>query len=45
MYRVTRPGGRLACLEVARPNAALLRLGHRIYFTRIVPLIGARTVA
>jgi len=41
MHRVTRPGGRLACLEVARPRAPLLRLAHRIYFTRVVPLIGA----
>lgn len=41
MYRVAKPGGRIACLEVARPEQALVRLGHRIYFTRIVPLIGA----
>ena len=41
MQRVTKPGGRLACLEVARPSSALLRLGHRLYFTRIVPLLGA----
>ncbi len=41
MQRVTKPGGRLACLEVARPDSALLRFGHRFYFTRVVPLIGA----
>lgn len=41
MQRVTKPGGRLACLEVARPDSALLRLGHRLYFTRVVPLLGA----
>jgi demethylmenaquinone methyltransferase/2-methoxy-6-polyprenyl-1,4-benzoquinol methylase len=41
MQRVTKPGGRFACLEVARPSSALLRLGHRVYFTRIVPLLGA----
>jgi demethylmenaquinone methyltransferase/2-methoxy-6-polyprenyl-1,4-benzoquinol methylase len=41
MYRVVRAGGRMACLEVARPNSALVRLGHRIYFEHVVPLIGA----
>jgi demethylmenaquinone methyltransferase/2-methoxy-6-polyprenyl-1,4-benzoquinol methylase len=41
MHRVTRPGGTLACLEVARPRSALLRLGHRLYFEGVVPWIGA----
>ncbi len=41
LYRVAKPGGRLACLEVARPRHQLLRWGHRLYFTRVVPLIGA----
>lgn len=41
MRRVAKPGGRIACLEVARPDSALLRLFHRLYFTRVVPLIGA----
>lgn len=41
MYRVTRPGGAVACLEVARPRSALLRLGHRVYFEGVVPWIGA----
>lgn len=39
MWRVTRPGGGMACLEVARPRNPLVRLGHRIYFERVVPLI------
>jgi demethylmenaquinone methyltransferase/2-methoxy-6-polyprenyl-1,4-benzoquinol methylase len=39
MWRVARPGCVLACLEVARPRSALLRLGHRLYFERIVPLL------
>ena len=38
--RVTRPGGRLACLEVAQPAHPLLQWGHQLYFNRIVPLIG-----
>ena len=40
LHRVARPGARLACLEVAQPSNALVRLGHRIYFNSIVPLIG-----
>jgi demethylmenaquinone methyltransferase/2-methoxy-6-polyprenyl-1,4-benzoquinol methylase len=40
MYRVTKPGGMVACLEVARPANPLLRLGHRIYFEQVVPWIG-----
>jgi demethylmenaquinone methyltransferase/2-methoxy-6-polyprenyl-1,4-benzoquinol methylase len=39
MWRVARPGCALACLEVARPRSALLRLGHRLYFERVVPLL------
>lgn len=39
--RVLAPGGRLVLLEVAEPERALLRWGHRLYFHRIVPLVGA----
>ncbi|HEX5692569.1 MAG TPA: ubiquinone/menaquinone biosynthesis methyltransferase, partial [Roseiflexaceae bacterium] len=39
MWRVGRPGCVVACLEVARPNNLLVRLGHRIYFERVVPLL------
>jgi len=39
--RVTRPGGRMALLEVATPPNPLMRFGHGIYFGRIVPRIGA----
>lgn len=38
--RVVRPGGRLSLLEVAEPEVGLMRAGHRIWFRRIVPLIG-----
>lgn len=40
MNRVLKPGGRVVCLEVARPKFALVRFGHQLYFNRIVPLIG-----
>jgi demethylmenaquinone methyltransferase / 2-methoxy-6-polyprenyl-1,4-benzoquinol methylase len=41
MWRVTRAGGVIACLEVARPTNLLLRLGHRLYFEQVVPRITA----
>jgi len=39
--RVLRPGGRLALLEVGEPPSPLLRLGHRVWFSHVVPLLGA----
>lgn len=38
--RVLRPGGRVALLEVSEPRNRLVRAGHSVYFTRIVPRIG-----
>lgn len=40
LARVVRPGGRMGLLEVNTPTNPVLRFGHRIYFGRIVPLIG-----
>lgn len=39
--RVLRPGGRLALLEVGEPKSRLLRIGHRLWFTHVVPRLGA----
>ena len=39
MRRVVRPGGRVVCLEIARPNHLLARLG-RVWFERLVPWLG-----
>ncbi len=41
MARVTRPGGRLACLEIAKPRLPLFRHLFSLYFHRMVPLLGA----
>jgi demethylmenaquinone methyltransferase / 2-methoxy-6-polyprenyl-1,4-benzoquinol methylase len=41
MARVTRPGGRVACLEIAKPRLPLWRRLYGFYFYRIVPLLGA----
>lgn len=40
LARVTRPGGRVALLEVAEPPNPLLRAGHGLYFGKVVPLVG-----
>ncbi len=39
MARVVRPGGRVVCLEIARPRSRLARI-LRWWFDRIVPVIG-----
>lgn len=38
--RVVRPGGAIALLEASRPDSRVLRLGHTLYFERLVPMIG-----
>jgi demethylmenaquinone methyltransferase/2-methoxy-6-polyprenyl-1,4-benzoquinol methylase len=40
LARAVRPGGRIALLDVARPNQPLLRAGHAVYFGHVVPRIG-----
>lgn len=40
MARVTRPGGRVVVLEIATPSGGLGRPVARLWFRRIVPLIG-----
>jgi demethylmenaquinone methyltransferase / 2-methoxy-6-polyprenyl-1,4-benzoquinol methylase len=41
MARVTRPGGRVAVLELSEPRRGLLAAPARLYIHRIVPLLGA----
>ena len=40
MATVLEPGGRLALLDVDRPASRLLRVGHSLYFDRVVPRLG-----
>lgn len=40
LARVVHPGGRIALLDVAQPEGAIARLGHKLWFTRAAPRIG-----
>jgi demethylmenaquinone methyltransferase/2-methoxy-6-polyprenyl-1,4-benzoquinol methylase len=40
MARVTRSGGRIACLEIAKPRLPLFCHLYAFYFFRVVPLLG-----
>ena len=40
LYRVVRPGGRIALLDVSQPDNALMRWGHGLYFNNVVPRVG-----
>lgn len=40
MARVARTGGRVVCLEVSRPENAVLRFGFNLYFFNVVPFLG-----
>jgi demethylmenaquinone methyltransferase / 2-methoxy-6-polyprenyl-1,4-benzoquinol methylase len=41
LARITRPGGRVSLLDLAEPEAHLLRLGHRLWTNYAVPLVGS----
>ncbi|MCY4193887.1 MAG: ubiquinone/menaquinone biosynthesis methyltransferase [bacterium] len=40
LARAVRPGGRVSLLDVAEPSNPVMRIGHRLYFGRVVPLVG-----
>ena len=41
LARVVRAGGRIALLDVAEPPNPLMAFGHRVYFNKVVPRVGA----
>lgn len=40
LARVLKPKGRVSLLEVAEPKSKIFRAGHRMYFNKVVPIIG-----
>ena len=40
MYRVLKPGGRFAILELSQPPNPILRAGFRMHMQTVMPLIG-----
>ncbi len=40
MARVVRPGGRVVVLEITTPTEGLLATGLRVWFDRVIPLVG-----
>jgi demethylmenaquinone methyltransferase/2-methoxy-6-polyprenyl-1,4-benzoquinol methylase len=40
LARAVRPGGRIALLDVGIPSNRLVRVGHALYFGKVVPRVG-----
>lgn len=40
MYRVLKPGGRLAVLEFTNPNVWIIKVLYHFYFRQVLPLVG-----
>ena len=41
MYRVLKPGGRLVCLELSKPNTPILKNIYDLYFNHVLPFVGS----
>lgn len=42
MSRAVRPGGRVVCLEIARPSGRIPALFYGLWFDKLVPWLGAK---
>jgi len=40
MYRVLKPGGKVVCLELSKPEMPVLRNIYNLYFNYVLPVIG-----
>ncbi len=40
VYRILKPGGTFAILELTQPTNPALRLGHRLYLNTVLPVLG-----
>lgn len=38
--RVTKPGGRIAVVDASSPENKVARVGHHVYFNKVVPFVG-----
>ena len=41
MYRVLKPGGKIVCLELSKPNIPILKNIYNLYFNHVLPAVGA----
>lgn len=40
IYRILKPGGQLICLEAFKVETPVIKLGWKVYFNRLMPLMG-----
>ncbi|HCD08112.1 MAG TPA: bifunctional demethylmenaquinone methyltransferase/2-methoxy-6-polyprenyl-1,4-benzoquinol methylase [Lactobacillus sp.] len=40
IYRILKPGGQLICLEAFKVEIPVIKLGWKVYFNRLMPLMG-----
>lgn len=41
MYRVLKPGGKVVCLELSKPNIPILKNIYGLYFNHVLPAVGS----
>ncbi len=41
MYKVLKPGGKVVCLELSKPNIPILKNIYDLYFNHVLPFVGS----